>query len=547
MEAILNNDIEHCQEQEDMINNIVLPVLEREDVVFKEDEVEKGLGLIKYFDFKLCEWEVFLFACIVGIQYTDGSDVYFNEIDIYVGRGSGKNGFISFLSFYFLSPHHGIKGYNIDILANSEDQAKTSFNDVYEIIKEPPKEYTKAIKSNYYATKEDIMGKVTKSHLRYNTSSTKTKDSKRTGCVIIDEKHAYQIKDTKNIDTLTSGLGKVPFGRVITISTDGHVRGGALDQDKEINKEKLSKYDPDNRKLIFWCRIEKEEEYKDPNKWVKAIPSINEKMPNFISLKRRVASEVKEMPNKMSYYPEFMAKRMNFPVGYKDEEVTSWDNILATNQDIPDLDGMECIGGVDYATTDDFVGVVLLFRVEQKVYVKQHTFVCTASRDLPGIKAPLKEWEEKGHLTFVDDVEISPDIVAEWFDEQVSKHNYQIKKICIDYFRRSLMIRALKNIGFDAKENKNLCFVRPNDIGQVVAVINSLFVNQNLVYGDVPVLRWMTNNVKKFNSGNNILYGKQEEHYRKTDTFMAIAAAMTQIEELEEYSGEIEFLEPIVL
>lgn len=32
MEKILNNEIEHCKEQEDMINNIVIPVLEREDV-----------------------------------------------------------------------------------------------------------------------------------------------------------------------------------------------------------------------------------------------------------------------------------------------------------------------------------------------------------------------------------------------------------------------------------------------------------------------------------------------------------------------------------
>ena len=39
---------------------------------------------------------------------------------------------------------------------------------------------------------------------------------------------------------------------------------------------------------------------------------------------------------------------------------------------------------------------------------------------------------------------------------------------------------------------------------QVVNTINSLFINHNLVYGDVPILRWMTNNVKKYDSGNNI-------------------------------------------
>ena len=32
IEKILNNEVEHCKEQELMIKNIVIPVLEREDV-----------------------------------------------------------------------------------------------------------------------------------------------------------------------------------------------------------------------------------------------------------------------------------------------------------------------------------------------------------------------------------------------------------------------------------------------------------------------------------------------------------------------------------
>jgi len=38
------------------------------------------------------------------------------------------------LCFYFLSPYHGVQHYDIDLLANSEEQAKRSFKDVYEVI-----------------------------------------------------------------------------------------------------------------------------------------------------------------------------------------------------------------------------------------------------------------------------------------------------------------------------------------------------------------------------------------------------------------------------
>lgn len=518
MEKILNNEIEHCLEQEEMIKNIVIPVLEREDVYIDEKKIEDGLSLQKYFPYKLIEWEVFLFALIVGVFLKDG-DIFFKDIRCIVGRGSGKNGFISFLCFYFLSPYHGIKGYNIDLLANSEQQAMTSFNDVYEIIKEPvDKKYESILKKHYYATKTQIMGKKTKSILRYNTSSKRGKDSKRTGCVIYDEKHEYQ--DSTNINTLKSGLGKIWHGREITISTNGHTRGGVLDRELDQAKEILKEYNPLNRTLIFWCRIEEEKEWDNPDKWIKAIPSIND----FKSLRSTIQKEVIDMPYNLDYFPEFMAKRLNFPIGDKDVEVAEWKDILATNQEFIDLKGLDCVGGVDYAKTNDFVACCLVFKVKEKYYVKQHTFVCTKSRDLRGIKAPLDDWARRGDITFVDDVEISAVHVTDWFLKMGSLYN--VLKIGIDNFRYSLLNNEFKKIGFDAFELKNIKLIRPNDILKVSPIINSVFVNHNFVWGDSPILRWYTNNTKKIISNGNISYGKIEPNYRKTDGFMAMVNAM---------------------
>ena len=518
MEKILNNEIEHCLEQEEMIKNIVIPVLEREDVYIDEKKIEDGLSLQKYFPYKLIEWEVFLFALIVGVFLKDG-DIFFKDIRCIVGRGSGKNGFISFLCFYFLSPYHGIKGYNIDLLANSEQQAMTSFNDVYEIIKEPAdKKYEGILKKHYYATKTQIMGKKTKSILRYNTSSKRGKDSKRTGCIIYDEKHEYQ--DSTNINTLKSGLGKVWHGREITISTNGHTRGGVLDRELDQAKEILKEYNPLNRTLIFWCKIEEEKEWDNPDKWIKAIPSIND----FKSLRSTIQKEVIDMPYNLDYFPEFMAKRLNFPIGDKDVEVAEWKDILATNQEFIDLKGLDCVGGVDYAKTNDFVACCLVFKVKEKYYVKQHTFVCTKSRDLRGIKAPLDDWARRGDITFIDDVEISAVHVTDWFLKMGSLYN--VLKIGIDNFRYSLLNNEFKKIGFDAFELKNIKLIRPNDILKVSPIINSVFVNHNFVWGDSPILRWYTNNTKKIISNGNISYGKIEPNYRKTDGFMAMVNAM---------------------
>lgn len=533
---IKNNEVEHCKEQDLMIDNIVIPTLEREDVIIDDEKIEKGLSLQKYFPYHLIEWEVFLFALIVGVTFTDG-DIVFNDIRVMVGRGSGKNGFISFLCFYFMSPYHGIRGYNIDLMANAEDQAKTSFKDVYEVITDPVKEeYKKVLKNNYHATKELITGKKTKSELRFNTSSKRGKDSKRTGCIIFDEKHEYT--DVQNMNTLKSGLGKVWHGRIITITTDGHVRGAVLDQEKEQNRAILKEYNPLNRTLVFWCRIEDEKEWNQIDKLIKAIPSLND----FPSLKTTIQKEIIDMPFNMDYFPEYMAKRCNFPIGNKEVEVATWDDIMATNQEMIDLKGKNCVGGVDYAKTNDFVAVGLTFYLHGKIYHIHHTFVCAKSRDLGGIKAPLRDWEEKGDLEFIDDVEIPPEAVTGWFEKMGQVFN--ILKIAIDNFRYSLLNAAFKKIGFDAHEKKNIFLVRPSNIMQAAPIINSAFVKHNIVFGDVPIMRWYTNNTKKLmDSKGNITYGKIEPNYRKTDGFMAFVNTIVILDEIPEEVdyGNIDF------
>lgn len=533
---IKNNEVEHCKEQELMIDNIVVPTLERDDVIIDDEKIEKGLSLQKYFPYRLLDWEVFLFAMIVGVTFTDG-DIVFNDVRIMVGRGSGKNGFISFLCFYFISPYHGIRGYNIDLMANAEDQAKTSFRDVYEIITDPVEErYRKVLKNNYHATKELITGTKMKSELRYNTSSKRGKDSKRTGCIIFDEKHEYT--DVQNMNTLKSGLGKVWHGRIITITTDGHIRGAVLDQEKEQNRAILKEYNPMNRTLVFWCRIEDEKEWNQIDKLVKAIPSLND----FPSLRTTIQKEITDMPYNMDYFPEYMAKRCNYPIGNKEVEVATWEDILATDQEIPDLRGKNCVGAVDYAKTNDFVAAGLTFRAGGKIYHIHHTFVCAKSRDLGGIKAPLREWGARGDVEFIDDVEIPPEAVTGWFEKM--GQSYNILKIAIDNYRYSLLNAAFKKIGFDAFEKKNIFLVRPSNIMQAAPIINSAFLNHIIVFGDVPVMRWYTNNTKKLmDSKGNITYGKIEPNYRKTDGFMAFVNTIVIIDEIPEEIdyGNIDF------
>ena len=537
---IKGNHIEHCKEQELAIDNNIIPVLERPDVYVDAERIARGLSLQKYFPFRLLPWELYQFAIIFGVYIRvpgmPYDDIFFHKTLDIMGRGSGKNGFIDFCALYMISPLHGVPGYNVDLIANGEDQAGTSIKDVAALVKDPvSSRYANALSANFRALGEKVIGKKMQAEFRLNTSSTKNKDSKRTGCVIFDEKHQYT--DTRNMNTLKSGLGKMKWWREITITTDGHVRGGVLDDEKAQAEVILREYNPGNRTFVNWFRIEDESEWNQVDKIVKANPSLAD--PSFFSLRTTIEQEIAGMKSTPDYFPEFLAKRCNYPISDPQMAVAEWEDIVACARpaDFAPKQAMACVGGLDYTKTNDFCDCQLTFRKGQQFVSIHHTFICKSSRDYPNIHAPLDEWVKQGICEIVDDVEINPELPVRWFMAQALKYN--ILMIGIDGYRYSWINYTFKRLmGIDAfdKDSKRIYLVRPSDIAKVAPIINSAFVNRRISGWD-RMMCWYTNNAKKIlDSKGNTSYGKIDPKLRKTDGFMAWVHSMCCLDFLPEVS-----------
>lgn len=492
--------------------------LNNPDVFIDHEKIDKAVELMeRYFEIKLFDWELFVTACI-HCFYISTDTVVFSTIVIMMGRGNGKNGFISPIAWYLTTHYHGIKGYNIDIVANAQDQAQTSFNDIYEMLERT----WKKSKRFFYKTKEIITNLITKSYIKFNTSNAKTKDSKRTGCLIFDEVHGYE--DYEQIKVFTSGFGKRKHSRAFYITTQGNVREGVLDNMLAIAGDVLNGIIKDLAWLPLIYRIGKEEEALDPKMWHKANPSLKY-LPELMAEMQKVFIEMKYQP---AMEEEFYTKRMNWPRGNRERQVTEWDNIAATNKPLPDMTGWECTVGIDYASLRDWAAVNFHFRNGDLRYDFGRYWVCTQNPDLSRIKPPWRQWPE---CVSVDDVEISPELLTDYISETAQRYN--LKKIALDNYRYALMKDALEKIGFDVKERKNVYLVRPSDIMKVQPVIDSCFNNGYFTWGDNAPLRWATNNTKLVRSGKkdgtdtgNFYYAKIEAKSRKTDPFMSLVASM---------------------
>ena len=445
-----------------------------------------------------------------------------------MGRGNGKNGFISPVAWYLTTHYHGIKGYNIDIIANAEDQAKTSFDDVYGVL---DRTWQKS-KNFFYKTKQIIVNLKTNSYIKYNTSNARTKDGKRSGCLIFDEIHEYESWDM--IKVFISGFGKKKHSRTFYITTNGYVRGGVLDEMLDLAQRVLSGEIKDIGLLPLIYKLDDKEEVHDPKNWVKANPSL----PYLPELQK----ELKKAYAKMKYQPQlaidFMTKRMNLPAQDNFIVVAPWEKIMATNQPIPydELKGLPCIGAVDYARTTDFASCGLLFKYKGKRYWLEHTFVCHKALEIESrpIKFPVQEMADRGLITIIRRDNISAQDISGWFLEQAKK--YHIKNIVCDNYRAALLEAEFKEKGLPLTQIRS----GPLTHAKVAPLIEQIFAEETIVFGDNPTMRWYTNNTcQEVDKKGNIAYYKIEPKTRKTDGFFALVHALTQDAELEDYTGNI--------
>lgn len=511
-----------CREQH-ALAAYVRRVFAQEDVYVDREQLGRYLGLVKYFPYdRLFPWEEFLLTLWDCTYKADGTPRW-KTVLCMVGRGAGKDGFIAFDSACSISPYNPVAHYNVDICANNEEQAVTPVKDLAEVLETP--KWESKLRKHYYHTKELIQGRKNKGVMKGRTNNPKGRDGMRSGKVVFNEVHAFENYD--NIKVFITGQGKVAQPRVGIFTSNGEVSDGPLDDYLARGRRILFEGEEDNGFLPFICCLESKDQVHDPENWFMANPSLYY-MPH---LQQEIADEYRDWKDHPEQNGDFITKRMGIRAGFKEIAVTDYEKVKATNQTVPDLQGWSCTVGIDYAELSDWAAVNLHFRRGAERYDINHAWMCLQSRMLSRVKAPWKEWAERGLVTVVDDVSIHPDLLAQYIAKAAEKYN--LKMLAMDHYRWTLVSESLRKIGFDAADKTRVKMIRPSDIMQVEPVIQECFDRGLFHWGDNPCLRWAVNNTKRVASSRqlgvdtgNFIYAKIEARSRKTDPFMALVASM---------------------
>lgn len=510
-----------CPEQH-ALAALVRRAFETEDLRVETERLEKYLGLQKYFPFALFPWEKFLFT-LWNCTYTAQGRPRWKTVLCMVGRGAGKDGYIAFDSACSISPYNPVSHYNVDICAMNEDQATQPSRDLVEVLELP--KYEAKLNKHYYHTKEIIQGRKNRGVMKGRTNNPKGRDGMRSGKTIFNEVHAYENYD--NIKVFITGLGKVADARIGYFTSNGEVSDGPLDDKLAQARRILFEGEPDGGMLPFICCLQSRDQVHEPANWYMANPSLAYRP----SLLQETEDEYKDWLEHPEQNGDFLTKRMGLRAGQKEIAVTDYEKVKATNRPLPDLRGWTCIVGLDYAELSDWAAVNLHFRRGSERLDLNHAWICAQSKTLPRVKAPWKAWAEAGHCTVVEDVSIHPDLLADYV--RLAGQQYNLKLLCMDHYRWTLVSESFKKIGFDANDKTRVKLVRPSDIMQVEPVIQECFDRGLFTWGDNPCLRWSVNNTKRVRSSKklgvdtgNFIYAKIEAKSRKTDPWMALVASM---------------------
>ena len=176
-----------------------------------------------------------------------------------MGRGCGKDSDIAWYSTCLTSVYHGIKYYDIDIIANNIDQSQRPINDIFYMAKEKNKEKILVKKA------DNCLSILTDSWINARSSDAKMQDGLRSGAVVFNEIHEYQ--NYSKLNVMITGLGKIDDPRIFYFTTNGEQRGAVLDDIMDTAVDVLNGLADDRRTLYLIYKLNSLEEIHKKELW----------------------------------------------------------------------------------------------------------------------------------------------------------------------------------------------------------------------------------------------------------------------------------------
>jgi len=488
---------------------------------FDKQASDKAIGFIETFvthtkgeltgqPLLLEEWQKEIISNLFGWKNKDTGFRKFRTCYIQIPRKNGKTTLCAAIGLYMLFADKE-RGGEIYAAAGDRNQANIIFDIAKQMIINNP-ELTKRGK----VYRNSIVNESKGNFFQAISSDSSTKHGFNASCILMDEMHVQKNRDLW--DTLLTSTGARTEPLCIAITTAGFdkqsicyelydyaskVRDGVID-------------DPTFYSVIY--EASDGDDIQDEEVWKKCNPNYG------ISLRKEyMERESQRAVDVPSYQNTFKRLMLNLWTDSQTVWITNDDWMKCKQEyDFKKLEGMECWGGLDLASTRDISAFVLIFKDEDKYIVLPHLFIPSenAKQRSERDKVDYMTWVNQNHVIATEGDVADYNFIKAKINE-LSKI-YRIQSIAYDRWNASQLVIDL--IGDGANMTPfGQGFV---SMSAPTKELEKLIIGKQIIHNNNPAMNWMLSNVAiQEDPAGNIKIAKNKSR-EKVDGMVALVMAL---------------------
>lgn len=506
--------------------------------VFDVEEAEKYIRFIQKYTvhtrgswagkaFELSPWQQYFISQIFGWKHKEKGYRRYRTAYLFVARKSGKTQLAAAIAAAMMVLDKEAMGEYV-FAATTRDQARIAFDELQRITRKAPKAVKDRFNNSRFTCEESKYGGVAKAL----ASDAHTLDGLSLQLGVMDEFHAQKTSDLLNV--LKSSMGSRTSPLMLSITTAGFIPDGPCALAMKTAKEVLDGKKKDDRTFTMLYELDKEDDFQDPEVWVKANPGLGTSI-TYEYLKSQLVQAQNIGGRALT---EWLTKHGNlFQSGDQDWiEAKHWS---ANVRDFTPTKDKPVYMGLDLASISDITSLALLhdkgdgLQLEVHHWLPENAIKRRLAKDESSIYGMLHKLPNvhvtPGNATDYADIRrfitgnyISNGKVINDPDNLMAKYN--VKTMAYDRWNSSSLVIDLQGDGVE-------CIPMGQGYGsmsQPTKEFERMVLEGELHHADCPLFNWMLDNViLEMNPAGDIKVNKA----KSADKIDGVVAAVMAVSE----------------
>lgn len=433
---------------------------------------------------------------------------------IEIPRKSGKSTLVAGLGAYLLTAD-GELGAEVYSAAADRDQAAIVFDVAKQMVEASP-----ALAKRVQPFRRSMVVNATGSSYKVLSADAPTKHGLNASAILFDELHTQPNRELWDVLTTSTGARTQPL--VIAITTAGYDKHSICWEQHDYAVKVRDGIIPDDSLLVVIYAADEKDNWRDPKVWAKANPGLGKSIT--LEYLQNEAKRAQEVP---AYQNTFRRLHLN----QWTEQNTRWIDMAVWERNegepysVESLEGRECYGGLDLASTTDICALPLLFppvsegerwKILWHFWVPEDGIEKRARND----RVPYDVWAKQGLIT------ATPGNITDYEalrrDFTALRQRFNIKETAYDRWNATQLVTQLTDDG---------AVMVP--FGQGFASMSaptkellSLLLGSQMAHGGNPVATWMASNVSTRQDAAGNIKPDKEKSTERIDGIVALIMAL---------------------